>query len=811
MVDGLLRKAPAVPQIAGWELLGVLGRGGMGTVWRARRSGGDEALAAVKFPKYDDVAQVERIKEEAASLRALDHPNIVRLIETGDMPDGGLFLVMQYIEGASLDHGIPAAGLPPERAFAIFRQVAGAVQHAHDRGVIHRDLKPGNILIAEDGSAHVADFGLARPVHERVLQLSLTTCGTVAGTAEYLPPEAFYLPYEPDFRGDVYALGVLLYEMLAGAPPRGAWVPVSEKKRVDIRVDEVLRRALSPVPKERWQTAAAMTAALEEIHRTPPRYSGAPMLTRAVRAADFAWTVLALLVHFALIGVLLRQVLSKVAWPLDLIGTEELRTGGFQSLFFTLMALVPVSVWQLVRLWRFRSVPLREALPVPFGLRLGGSKTAAAIVLAGQLACIVAPAWLALRVWSHCGRTWVGKGQTIREAGLLVTEQHGERPISPWDFPGVDTWLYSRTGYPGEPGGRVLGRISFFPGGPQAMVISSTLLALALLAPALVMVRRQLRVSFVKAVPLTLAMSAVVAASFSYYASYRRHADNPRLTNAKEHLLDTGRVAALLHLTAWPSPTTPPAEALNAYAEEVDYLAEGPLPRATVAQRLIADAEAGRAVRRHREEIGGGPHHALMEPTPPWPLPIDKKTTAGGLTLAEFTDPPTTADGHTPLATGAICHIGYQFRLARNAPLIAERFASLPMYSAEQRRITPAEADKWARAFIDAVQRGMGTGLDGADPLVPMILPRVFSYTVNGKGAVRESGVRERSTLIEMLRTYRLPVFPMAALPVTEITTLPGARNRITYQVHYIPERADPWTVDLVFVEGRWQCARLDL
>ena len=810
LVEGLFPKALPAPGVAGWELAGVLGQGGLGTVWRARRLS-DGAAGAVKVSKGEDLDELERIEDEAKSLRSLDHPGIVRLLDSGETRDGGLFLVMEYIDGPSLAQCIPLAGMPPEQAFAIFRQVAAAVQHAHDRGVIHRDLKPGNILIGSDGAAHVADFGLARPVHERVLQLSLTSTGNVSGTAEYLPPEAYRANYKPDFRGDVYALGVVLYEMLAGAPPRGAWEPVSERRHVDIRVDEVLRRALSPDARQRWQTPAAMSAALEEIHRTVPRYSGTPLQTPAVRAMDFAWTIVALLVHVALIGGVLRLVKSNIVWPVDLIGAEELKTGGFQALVITLMAMVPVAMWQLVRLWRFRNVPLREALPVPFGLRLGGSRTAAAMVVAGQLLCIVAPTILAWRTWHHCARRWSVPQMGAFHSGLLVTIADGARPIAPWDFPpeGESTWLNSYAGYPGEPGSRLLGRVSFVPGAPHAMAGAALLLLAALYAPAVALARRQLRGGFAKSVPLTLALAASLGGGASIYKEYLRYAgDIPRsdLPSGADKIEDLGKWR---YLTPWENVDEPPPGVLNKYDASVDYRDAGVLPLAEVKTRVVEEEKAARLLNTAREYLGKG-QWLLSDALVPPLAPASTAMWTEAVCIGEFTTPSAMEDGRLPLATGGIFVLITQRQTRNEAKFTAERMVRKQLYAAEQRRITPAEADEWVKRMLNAtftLEVGM---LVGADPLEHFLLPTLFSYTEGDKRPERELAARERSAVIEMMRTSREHFRTHYIAPPSSLEYLPGARNRVTFPVHYNHGKRENWRADLVFSEGRWQCVRLD-
>jgi hypothetical protein len=471
------------PAIPGWQVEGILGEGGLGIVWRARRVA-DGVVAAVKVPRVSEVEHIERLEHEAATLRSLVHPHIVRLLESGPLDDGGMFLAMEFIDGSTLSHALPPAGFDPPRAFELFRQIAAAVTYAHGGAVIHRDLKPANILLASDGTARVADFGLARPVHERVQHLSLTHTGLIAGTAEYLPPEAYRLEYQPGVKGDIYALGVILYELLTGSPPRGAWRPVSEQHRIDIRVDDVLHRALNPDPTGRWSGVGEMSDALAEIHHTPPRYSGAPLVTPTVRFADCAWTALGLLVLIAAIGVEMKQGLGRVPWPIDLIGPHGLRTGGAQALWWLSLALTPVAVWQIIRLIRFRAIPLREALPAPFGFRLGATRLAAGLVLGAQLLCLVIPALLLVDIFRESTTDWLRPGDPAWRAGLLVTKWESDTLLDPWSWPEKDAhyWLKEYRGLPGDPLSRQIDRIDFQPGiMPWTLCAAAAIIALALL------------------------------------------------------------------------------------------------------------------------------------------------------------------------------------------------------------------------------------------------------------------------------------------------------------------------------------------
>src|SRR5258708_1743158 len=199
-----------------YEILHLLGSGGMGTVFQARdvMTGGD---VAVKMLHPDMTAQdpnmVQRFAREGEALRALNHPNIVKLLVTAEQ-DGQHYLVMEYMSGGSLADLLKIQPqLPIARVLAISLELADALARAHHLKIIHRDVKPANVLLAEDGTPRLTDFGIAR-VGDHVI----TQSGVVMGTYAYLPPEAFSGEVL-DARADLWAFGILLFEMLAGHRP----------------------------------------------------------------------------------------------------------------------------------------------------------------------------------------------------------------------------------------------------------------------------------------------------------------------------------------------------------------------------------------------------------------------------------------------------------------------------------------------------------------------------------------------------------------------------------------------------------------
>jgi hypothetical protein len=481
VLEGATASAPAVP---GWKITGVAGNGGFGTVWKAARES-DGSLAAIKIARPDDPETLERIEAEASVLASLDHPDIVRLLDTGPMDDseGGLFLAMEFIDGVELSQLIPPQGIDPDQAFRWFLRIAAAVAHAHVAGVLHRDLKPGNILVDAAGGIHVADFGLALPIHRRVHQLSLTRAGMIAGTAEYLPPEAYHRGYRPAVSADIFALGVILYEMLRGSPPRGAWSPVSFVRHVDVRIDEIIRRALDPEPSRRFPDVRSMMQELERVLASPPRYHGAPLVSRSVRTTDLFWTLLGI----AALGITIAGIDHYNRTGGDLgrrfLGVQGRLSGGLHALFLGLTLLLPVSLWQILRLWRFRGVPMREALPAPFGIALSFSRSAALISGAAQGIVFAVPvAFCFILFLDTCG-SWLRPGDPPWAHGLSVVSWGSDGTVlSPWrpGESGSRYWLIESFGPPGNPLCQVVARNEFFPLlVPLGMVLFATVACLA--------------------------------------------------------------------------------------------------------------------------------------------------------------------------------------------------------------------------------------------------------------------------------------------------------------------------------------------
>src|SRR4051794_18199295 len=208
----------SLPAVPGYEVEGVLGRGGMGVVFRARhlRLNRPVALKMLLAGPYAGPHERERFRREAQAVAALRHPNVVQVYDVGEA-DGRPYFTMELMEGDSLAQRLAGTPQPARQAAALVATLAEAVQAAHQGGVGHRDLKPANILFTADGTPKVTDFGLARRLEGG---RGLTLTGVAVGTPSYMAPEqAQGKPGEVGAAADVYALGAILYELLTGRPP----------------------------------------------------------------------------------------------------------------------------------------------------------------------------------------------------------------------------------------------------------------------------------------------------------------------------------------------------------------------------------------------------------------------------------------------------------------------------------------------------------------------------------------------------------------------------------------------------------------
>ncbi|MBE2181523.1 MAG: serine/threonine protein kinase, partial [Chthoniobacterales bacterium] len=266
---GLEELALLFPQ---FEILEFIGRGGMGAVYRVRQKELDRVVALKILPPDIGVRPdfSGRFAREARAMAKLNHPGIVAVHEFGSV-EGLYFIVMEYVDGVNLRALLRGGRMAPREALAIVPQICDALQYAHDHGIVHRDIKPENILIDRQGRVKVADFGLAKLAGpqaeagapgEGALGSFLTEPGLM-GTPAYMAPEQREHPAETDHRADIYALGVVLYQMLTGELPEAPLEPPSCKVVLDVRLDEVVLKALESEPARRYAAASEFKTGLE--------------------------------------------------------------------------------------------------------------------------------------------------------------------------------------------------------------------------------------------------------------------------------------------------------------------------------------------------------------------------------------------------------------------------------------------------------------------------------------------------------------------------------------------------------------------
>ncbi len=279
---------------------GLLGRGGMGAVYKAVQSSLDRTVAIKVLPGDlidDENAQfAERFKNEARTMAKMSHPNIVNVYDFGETQSGLFYFVMEFIDGTDVAQMIAGQGcLPEDYALSITAHVCDALAYAHARGVIHRDIKPANILLNMEGTVKVADFGLAK--QSDAGQNGLTKTNMAMGTPDFVAPEALIPGMPLDGRADLYATGVMLYQMLTGEIPRGMWTMPGFKRGTDPRFDAIIAKAMQTDREARYQSAQDLRRDLDTIlalpravliQRQQEAAEAAAQATRAQRAAEMA-------------------------------------------------------------------------------------------------------------------------------------------------------------------------------------------------------------------------------------------------------------------------------------------------------------------------------------------------------------------------------------------------------------------------------------------------------------------------------------------------------------------------------------------
>jgi serine/threonine protein kinase/murein DD-endopeptidase MepM/ murein hydrolase activator NlpD len=369
--------AKLFPQL---EIIECLGRGGMGVVYKARqpRLNRQVALKILAPEREKDPAFAGRFEKEAQALARLSHPNIVTIHDFGQA--GGMyFLLMEFVDGVTLRQLLNASRVSAREALAIVPQICDALQFAHDHGIVHRDIKPENILLDRLGRVKVADFGLVKIVaavcdrcenergefrqsqtaateirteaaQQHRPTSELTEAGKVMGTPQYMAPEQVSHPTEVDHRADIYALGVVFYQMLTGELPGKRLEPPSKKVQIDVRLDEIVLRALEQKPELRYQQASVLRTQVETISADTPKSESQATKSEPPPLSRFQSITL------KVVSVLLGGLLVFIGWTVNIQGIF------FNALAVFIMLMVPIRIvlilWNLFfgtleyRLWR---------------------------------------------------------------------------------------------------------------------------------------------------------------------------------------------------------------------------------------------------------------------------------------------------------------------------------------------------------------------------------------------------------------------------------------------------------------------------
>src|SRR5436190_1954560 len=278
-------------QIPGYQLLGMLGKGAMAKVYKAKQVSLDRIVAVKVLPKRssDNMEFVERFYKEGKAAARLSHNNIVQAIDVGSTPEGFHFFVMEYVEGKTLYDIMQPPPVGEGRAFSeadaldIIIQMADSLAHAHQRGLIHRDVKPKNILLTPQGVAKLTDLGLARATDDK--EAAESEAGKAYGTPYYISPEQIRGDVDIDYRSDIYSLGATLYHMVTGRPPFDGETPSAVMHKhlkqqlipadhvntnLSAGIGEIIDLAMAKDRDERYHSTEDMLEDLEAVRRGEP-------------------------------------------------------------------------------------------------------------------------------------------------------------------------------------------------------------------------------------------------------------------------------------------------------------------------------------------------------------------------------------------------------------------------------------------------------------------------------------------------------------------------------------------------------------
>jgi serine/threonine-protein kinase len=275
--------APGGRQIGKYRVKGELGRGGMGAVYLAEQPGLGREVAIKELilsPAADPTALM-RFLQEAQVMARTSHPNLVQVHDLEQIGDAN-YIVLEFVKGRSLRDMINQGPVPLPQTFAVMHGVLQALDYAHRHAIVHRDMKPENVLLSDEGNVKVADFGIARLTDDSGAGSTATKTGTTVGTPQYMSPEQV-ASSKVDGRSDLYSAGIMFYELVVGQPPFTASEadgpftlmakhvqappkpPSVHKPGLDMRLEEVILKSLSKRPEERFQTGAEFDDAMSRI------------------------------------------------------------------------------------------------------------------------------------------------------------------------------------------------------------------------------------------------------------------------------------------------------------------------------------------------------------------------------------------------------------------------------------------------------------------------------------------------------------------------------------------------------------------
>ncbi|MGV3662131.1 MAG: serine/threonine-protein kinase [Prosthecobacter sp.] len=289
-----------------YEITAFIARGGMGAVYKGVQRALNRTVA-IKILPLDCGVEGEanfpqRFKHEAQAMARLSHPAIVTVFEAGETEEGLLYFVMEHIEGTDLARLIKTEGrLEAARVIPIITAVCEALAFAHEEGIVHRDIKPSNVMIDKRGRVKVADFGLAKTVS--LESPALTSTALALGTVDFIAPEAMIPGMEVDQRADIYAVGVMLYQLLTGHLPRGRFeLPSTLSPRIDARFDEIVHRALQTDREKRYSTVMEMKMAVEGTAPVPSQDTRPLALAPAAKKGVSRWLLPAAIITLLVAG-----------------------------------------------------------------------------------------------------------------------------------------------------------------------------------------------------------------------------------------------------------------------------------------------------------------------------------------------------------------------------------------------------------------------------------------------------------------------------------------------------------------------------